>query len=92
MPPSKSVTKTVTKTMPQPQADKLIAKVAQPLPRHYNGQGYAAMLLQSPPGSRPLILPLFCYSFVQGRQGFRLHPTLSRVLHEHFRDDLDRSR
>ena len=26
--------------MPQAQADKLIAKVAQPLPRHYNGQGY----------------------------------------------------
>ena len=26
--------------MPQAQADKLIARVAQPLPRHYNGQGY----------------------------------------------------
>ena len=27
--------------MPQAQADKLIARVAQPLPRHYNGQGCA---------------------------------------------------
>ena len=27
--------------VPQPQADKLIGKVAQPLPRHYNGQGTA---------------------------------------------------
>ena len=28
--------------MPQAQADKLIGRVAQPLPRHYNGQGCAA--------------------------------------------------
>ena len=32
--------------MPQTQADKIIGRVAQPLPRHYNGQGCAANGLQ----------------------------------------------
>ena len=37
-------TKMISVPMPQAQADKQIAKVQQPLGRHYNGQGYAATL------------------------------------------------
>jgi len=35
------MSKLVTTAMPQAQADKLIARVEQPLAKHYNGQGVA---------------------------------------------------
>ena len=33
--------RTVIQPVPQPQVDKLLSRVAQPMPRHYNGQGVA---------------------------------------------------
>lgn len=40
--------KDVLMPMPQPQFDKLISKVVQPLPRHYNGQGCAFFIAPRP--------------------------------------------